>query len=125
MSGISKRFPGVVALDDVDFDVHRGEIVALVGENGAGKSTLMKVLAGIHRADAGTMHVDGVPALIQTPSDAASLGIAVIHQVLELVDTLDVAGNIFLGRERHRGPLRLLDRPRMDADADQQLRASD
>jgi ribose transport system ATP-binding protein len=122
MSGISKRFPGVVALDDVDFDVHRGEIVALVGENGAGKSTLMKVLAGIHRADAGTMHVDGVPALIQTPSDAASLGIAVIHQVLELVDTLDVTGNIFLGRERHRGPLRLLDRPRMDADADRQLR---
>ncbi len=100
MSAISKRFPGVVALADVDFDVHRGEIVALVGENGAGKSTLMKVLAGIHRADAGTIHVDGVPAAIQTPSDAASLGIAVIHQVLELVDTLDVAGNIFLGRER-------------------------
>jgi ribose transport system ATP-binding protein len=122
MSGISKRFPGVVALADVDFDVHRGEIVALVGENGAGKSTLMKVLAGIHRADGGTIHVDGVPAAIQNPSDAARLGIAVIHQVLELVETLDVAGNIFLGRERHRGPLRLLDRRRMDADADQQLR---
>jgi ribose transport system ATP-binding protein len=121
MSGISKRFPGVVALADVDFDVDRGEIVALVGENGAGKSTLMKVLAGIHRADAGTIRIDGVPALIQTPSDAASLGIAVIHQVLELVDTLDVTGNIFLGRELHRGPLRLLDRRRMDADADRQL----
>jgi ribose transport system ATP-binding protein len=122
MSAISKRFPGVVALAAVDFEVHRGEIVALVGENGAGKSTLMKVLAGIHRADAGTIHVDGVPAVIQKPSDAADLGIAVIHQVLELVDTLDVAGNIFLGRELHRGPLRLLDRRRMDADADQQLR---
>jgi ribose transport system ATP-binding protein len=121
MSAISKRFPGVVALADVDFEVHRGEIVALVGENGAGKSTLMKVLAGIHRADAGTMQVDGVPALIQTPSDAASLGIAVIHQALELVDTLDVAGNIFLGRELHRGPLRLLDRRQMEVDADQQL----
>lgn len=122
MSGISKRFPGVVALADVNFAVHRGEIVALVGENGAGKSTLMKVLAGIHRADAGTMQVDGVPAAIHTPSDAASLGIAVIHQVLELVDTLDVAGNIFLGRELHHGPLRLLDRRRMEADAGQQLR---
>jgi ribose transport system ATP-binding protein len=122
MSAISKRFPGVVALADVDFDVHRGEIVALVGENGAGKSTLMKVLAGIHRADAGTIQVDGRPAAIHTPSDAARLGIAVIHQVLELVDTLDIAGNVFLGRELHRGPLRLLDRRRMEADADQQLR---
>jgi ribose transport system ATP-binding protein len=82
----------------------------------------MKVLAGIHRADAGTIHVDGVPAAIEKPSDAAALGIAVIHQALELVDTLDVAGNIFLGRELHRGPLRLLDRHRMDADAGQQLR---
>jgi ribose transport system ATP-binding protein len=121
MSAISKHFPGVAALTRIDFDVHRGEIVALVGENGAGKSTLMKVLGGIHRADAGTIHVDGVPAAIQTPSDAASLGIAVIHQVLELVDTLDLAGNIFLGREVHRGPLRLLDRRRMEADADQRL----
>jgi ribose transport system ATP-binding protein len=121
MSAISKRFPGVVALADVDFDVHRGEIVALVGENGAGKSTLMKVLAGIHRADAGTIHVDGVPAAIATPSDAAGLGIAVIHQVLELVDTLDVAANIFLGRELHRGPLRLLDRRPMEADAAREL----
>jgi ribose transport system ATP-binding protein len=121
MSAISKRFPGVVALADVDFDVHRGEIVALVGENGAGKSTLMKILAGIHRADAGTIHVDGAPAAIEKPSDAASLGIAVIHQVLELVDTLDVAANIFLGRELHRGPLRLLDRRRMEADAELEL----
>jgi ribose transport system ATP-binding protein len=121
MSAISKRFPGVVALADVDFDVHRGEIVALVGENGAGKSTLMKVLAGIHRADAGTIRVDGVPAAIATPSDAAGLGIAVIHQVLELVDTLDIAANVFLGRELHRGPLRLLDRRRMDADSAREL----
>jgi ribose transport system ATP-binding protein len=121
MSAISKRFPGVVALADVDLDVHRGEIVALVGENGAGKSTLMKVLAGIHRADAGAIRIDGVPAAIHKPSDASALGIAVIHQTLELVDTLDVAGNIFLGRELHRGPLRLLDRRRMETDADRHL----
>jgi ribose transport system ATP-binding protein len=121
MSGISKRFPGVVALADVDFAAHRGGIVALVGENGAGKSTLMKVLAGIHRADAGTIHLEGIRVTIGTPSDAASLGIAVIHQVLELVDTLDVAGNISLGREARRGPLRLLDRRRMEADAGRQL----
>jgi ribose transport system ATP-binding protein len=121
MSGISKRFPGVVALAGVDFDLHRGEIVALVGENGAGKSTLMKVLAGIHPADAGTIHLEGVRTVIERPADAASLGIAVIHQVLELIDPLDVAGNIFLGREPQRGPLRLLDRRRMEAEADQQL----
>jgi ribose transport system ATP-binding protein len=121
MSGISKRFPGVVALADVDFAAHRSGIVALVGENGAGKSTLMKVLAGIHHADSGTIHLEGVRATIDTPSDAARLGIAVIHQVLELVDTLDVAGNIFLGREVFRGPLRLLDHRRMEADADRQL----
>jgi ribose transport system ATP-binding protein len=117
MSAISKRFPGVVALDRVDFDVSAGEIVALVGENGAGKSTLMKVLAGIHRADSGEIRIDGASVDLHGPVDAARLGIGVIHQERELIDTLDVAGNVFLGREPTRGGLlRLLDRRRMHDD---------
>ena len=122
MSAISKLFPGVVALDRVDFDLVAGEIVALVGENGAGKSTLMKILAGIHRADAGEIRIDGATAILHGPADAARRGIGVIHQERELIDTLDVAGNVFLGREPTRGgPLRLLDRRRMRADTERQL----
>src|SRR5688572_12773343 len=122
MSAISKRFPGVVALDSVDFVLAAGEIVALVGENGAGKSTLMKILAGIIRADSGAIHIDGTPVTMPGPGDAARLGIAVIHQERELIDTLDVAGNVFLGREPTRGGrLRLLDRRRMHAETQQQL----
>jgi ribose transport system ATP-binding protein len=117
MSAISKRFPGVVALDRVDLDVSAGEIVALVGENGAGKSTLMKILAGIHRADSGLIRIDGARVAMHEPLDAARLGIGVIHQERELIDTLDVAGNVFLGREPTRGGLlRMLDRRRMHAD---------
>jgi ribose transport system ATP-binding protein len=122
MSAISKRFPGVVALDRVDFHVADGEIVGLVGENGAGKSTLMKILTGIHRADSGDISLDGAPVVMHGPADAARLGIAIIHQELEVIDTIDVAGNVFLGRELHRaGPLRLLDRRRMDAETVRQL----
>jgi ribose transport system ATP-binding protein len=122
MSGISKRFPGVVALDQVDLAVAAGEIVGLVGENGAGKSTLMKVLSGVHRADSGVIAIDGVPATLHGPADAARLGIAIIHQELELIETLDAAGNVYLGREPHRGgPLRLLDRRRMEADTERHL----
>src|SRR5688500_5914683 len=123
MRAIAKRFPGVVALDQVNFDVSRGEIVALIGENGAGKSTLMKILAGIHRPDAGEILVDDAPVTFAGPGDAARLGIAVIYQELEMIDTLDVAGNIFLGREpRRAGPLRLLARRRMDQLAVELLR---
>ena len=122
MSAISKRFPGVIALDRVDFELSAGEIVALVGENGAGKSTLMKILAGIHRADSGEIRIDGEPVTLHGPGDAARRGIGVIHQERELIDTLDVAGNVFLGREPARGgPLRLLDRRRMHADTGRQL----
>jgi ribose transport system ATP-binding protein len=122
MSTISKRFPGVVALDGVDFDLSAGEIVALVGENGAGKSTLMKILAGIHKADSGEIQIDGAPIVLHAPGDAARSGIAVIHQELEVIDTLDVAGNVFLGREPRRGgPLRLLDRRTMDSETERQL----
>jgi ribose transport system ATP-binding protein len=122
MSAISKRFPGVVALERVDFEVAAGEIVALVGENGAGKSTLMKILAGIHRADAGEIRIGGAPVTIHGPAEAARLGIAVIHQERELIDTLDVAGNVFLGREPTTGgPLRLVDRRRMHSDTEREL----
>src|SRR5688572_19845447 len=122
MTGISKRFPGVVALDRVDFHVAGGEIVALVGENGAGKSTLMKILCGIHRADSGEIAIAGSPVAMHGPADAGRLGVGIIHQELEVIDTIDVAGNVFLGREPHRaGPLRLLDRRRMEADTGRQL----
>ena len=111
VSGISKRFPGVVALDSVSLDVRRSEIVGIVGENGAGKSTLMKILAGIYRPDSGAIRFDGRPVSIRSPGEATRLGIGLIHQELELVDSLDVAGNIFLGREPVSwGPLKLIDR---------------
>ena len=122
MSEISKRFPGVIALDRVEFGVSAGEIVGLVGENGAGKSTLMKILAGIHRADSGRVSIAGVPVVMHGPQDAARHGIGVIHQELEVIDTLDVAGNVFLGREPSwAGPLRLLDRRQMEAETERQL----
>ena len=122
MSAVSKQFPGVIALDGVDFHVAAGEIVGLVGENGAGKSTLMKILGGIHRADSGTIALEGVPVVMHGPADAARLGIGIIHQEREVIETLDVAGNVFLGREPlWAGPLRLLDRRRMEDDTEQQL----
>jgi len=116
MSGISKRFPGVTALDSVSLDVARGEVVALVGENGAGKSTLMKILAGIHQPDSGTIRINGEPVAIRSPRESASHGIGIIHQELEVIDSLDIAGNVFLGREPTRGPLRFIDRKKIDAD---------
>ena len=122
MAAVSKQFPGVTALDEVDFHIAAGEIVGLVGENGAGKSTLMKILGGIHRADSGTIALEGVPVMMHSPADAARLGIGIIHQEREIVETLDVAGNVFLGREpRWAGPLRLIDRRRMETDTERQL----
>jgi ribose transport system ATP-binding protein len=95
-------FPGVKALEAVELEIAAGEVVALIGENGAGKSTLMKILAGIEGPDSGTIHIDGRTVELRSPRHAASYGIAIIHQELELVDTLDVAANIFLGREPSR-----------------------
>ena len=99
LRGISKRFPGVKALDDVSFAIWPGEIHMLLGENGAGKSTLMKVLCGAYRADAGEFFHKGERAEIRSPADARKFGIAVIFQEFSLVPYLDIAQNIFLGRE--------------------------
>jgi ribose transport system ATP-binding protein len=116
MADISKRFPGVVALDHVNLEVDRGSVVGLVGENGAGKSTLMKILAGIHRPDSGTIELDGAKTAFRSPGEAVRSGIAIIHQELEVIDTLDIAGNVFLGREPvWGGPLALIDRKTINA----------
>jgi ABC-type sugar transport system ATPase subunit len=98
MRGISRAFPGVQALLGVDLDVRAGEVHAVVGENGAGKSTLMKILAGVYQPDAGTVVLDGQSAHIENPRRAMALGIAMIHQELNLAPNLSVAENIFLGR---------------------------
>jgi ribose transport system ATP-binding protein len=99
MRGIKKAFPGVQALGGVDFSVRPGEVMALVGENGAGKSTLIRVLAGVHHADAGEMFIDGQPVRFTDPKQAIKAGIAVIYQELNLAEKLTVAENIFVGRE--------------------------
>src|SRR5919107_4650128 len=97
MQGIRKVFPGVVALDDVDFDVRPGEVHALLGENGAGKSTLIKIIAGVYRRDGGTMLVAGEEVDFRSPADALERRIKVVYQELDLVDGLSVAENVFLG----------------------------
>jgi inositol transport system ATP-binding protein len=99
MTGISKEFPGVKALDDVHLDVEAGTVHALMGENGAGKSTLMKVLAGIYRADAGSIWFNGSDVSVPDSSAALKLGISMIHQELSPVPAMMVAENIYLGRE--------------------------
>src|SRR5581483_4801488 len=96
---ITKSFAGVTALREVDFDLRRGEVHALMGENGAGKSTLMKILAGVHTSFAGTVEIDDAPVAFTGVRDAEAAGVAIIHQELNLVPELSVADNIFLGRE--------------------------
>src|SRR5437773_3887103 len=122
MKVVSKRFPGVVALDRVDLESYAGEVVALIGENGAGKSTLMKILGGIYQPDAGTIAMNGQVVSIQSVSDAIRLGVGFIHQELNVLDNLDVAGNICLGREPCWGGfLKLINRQKMYADAQAHL----
>ena len=113
---ISKTFPGVRALSDVDLQLYPGEVHMLLGENGAGKSSLMKVLFGAYRADAGEFFFDGEPVAIGSPADAKRLGIAVIFQEFSLVPHLSIAQNIYLGREP-RNRFGLVDHRRMHTDA--------
>jgi len=117
MKGIVKRYPGVVALDKVDFDLRSGEVHALVGENGAGKSTLMKVLSGATSMDAGEIHLDGLKMEIVSPHHAQQLGISMIYQEFNLSPYLSVAENIFLGREPLRKRVPFVDWSRMYGDA--------
>ena len=103
LTGITKRFGAVLALDQVNFEINAGEVVALVGDNGAGKSTLTKIIAGVFQPNSGTISFEGRPAHIGSPEDASALGIATVYQDLALCDNLDVVANLFLGRERASG----------------------
>ena len=134
MNGVEKSFPGVHALKQAHLDICRGEVLALLGENGAGKSTLIKVLAGAHAADSGTIRIDGVRAAIASPLDARRAGIAVIYQEFNLVPTLTARENIFLGREttaagfcrrrrEHADALALFDRIGVRIDPEATVRA--
>jgi D-xylose transport system ATP-binding protein len=118
LSGVSKRFGPVQALDRVDFALHGGEVVGLVGDNGAGKSTMVKAIAGIHTVDSGEIRFGGERASISRPQDATALGIATVYQDLALCDNLDIVANLFLGREEvSPGPgtvSRQLDEARME-----------
>lgn len=109
MHSITKRFPGVLASDHIDFDVHSGEVHALLGENGAGKSTLMKILYGLYKPDEGEVLLNGKPVVIASPNDSINLGIGMIHQHFMLVPTLTVAENVALGLPSTRGLLTDLD----------------
>jgi ribose transport system ATP-binding protein len=115
MRGITKRFPGVVALQGVSLELAPGEVLALMGENGAGKSTLMKILGGAYPPDEGELLIDGQPVTLHGIADAKRRGIALIHQELMLAPNLDITGNIFLGNERRRRGM--MDRAGMNATA--------
>ncbi|MBF6210838.1 sugar ABC transporter ATP-binding protein [Nocardia puris] len=103
LRGVDKRFGAVQVLHGVCFSAHAGEVTALVGDNGAGKSTLVKCIGGTHPIDAGEFLFDGVPVHVRNPRDAAALGIEIVYQDLALCDNLDIAENMFLGRELRRG----------------------
>ncbi len=123
MRGISKAFPGVVALRDVDFDLRAGEVHVLVGENGAGKSTLIKILSGVHQADRGTILLHGREVRFSSPRDARSQGISTVYQEFNLVPQLSVDENIYLGQEPQGGWLGWVDRGRRLRDAAELLRS--
>ncbi|HRZ82615.1 MAG TPA: sugar ABC transporter ATP-binding protein, partial [Candidatus Hydrogenedentes bacterium] len=122
MRGITKQFPGVLALDDVSLDLREGEVHCLLGENGAGKSTLMKILAGAQPADAGDILIGGRPAAVTSPARARELGVSMIYQEFNLSPFLSVAENIFLGREPRIGKTPFIDGARLRRDAEEVLR---
>src|SRR5262245_15857960 len=105
MRGIRKEFPGVVANDDVSFDVRRGEVHALLGENGAGKSTLMNILYGLYRPDGGEIRLNGKPVAFGSARDAIDAGLGMVHQHFMLIPVMTVAENIVLGTEPRKGLL--------------------
>lgn len=117
LRNIGKRFPGVVALDNVSLEIGAGEVVALCGENGAGKSTLMKIVGGVYQPDDGEIVVDGKPVKINNVNDSMALGVAFIHQELNVLDNLDVAANVFLGREP-KNVVGLIDFKKIHADTE-------
>ena len=103
MKGIDKSFPGVHALDHVDLEIRKGEVLALMGENGAGKSTLMKVLTGIYTKDSGTITYEGKEVEFHSAREAQDNGVIIVHQELNMLGHLTVAQNIFIGREFKKG----------------------
>ena len=123
-TGVSKRFGAVEALRDVSLEVGKGEVAGLVGDNGAGKSTLIKIIAAVLRPDAGHVYLDGQPVAFASPAEARAAGIETVYQDLALAGNMPVWANVFLGRERLRGPrwLNLLDKRGM-ADAAHDLLA--
>ena len=126
MRGITKFFPGVRALNDVDLELNRGEILAIIGENGAGKSTLVKILGGIYYPNTGKIILDGKEVVIDSVQTATNLGIAFVHQELNLSDNLDVGSNIFLGREpRKKDFFNLIDQKKIYKDTEEILKRID
>jgi len=124
MRGITKRFGGVLALDQVDLDAYGGEVLAIVGDNGAGKSTLIKILTGVYQPTAGSIQLDGQQFEMSSHSDAISAGIDAVYQNLAIADHLTPAENLFLGSELTKSVLgvKVLDNKRMKADAIRTLR---
>jgi D-xylose transport system ATP-binding protein len=122
----SKRFGAVLALDQVDVEVHHGEVLAVLGDNGAGKSTLIKCISGVHRLDEGTVEVDGIPVTMTSPALARAAGIETVYQDLALAPNRDVVQNIYLGRELCYGgvlrPFGILNAPEMRRIAEQHLK---
>ncbi|HUY78469.1 MAG TPA: ATP-binding cassette domain-containing protein [Ktedonobacterales bacterium] len=122
LKNISKAFGTVQALQGVDFEVHAGEVVGLVGDNGAGKSTLIKIMAGVYVPDTGEIDVDGRRVTISSPQDATRVGIETVYQDLALCDNLDVVANLFLGREEYTTLIPFVVRPMNEVDMERRAR---